>query len=417
MSQPAARLGDATAHGGVVTSGNPTVLINGQPAAAVGDLHVCPLCSPGLHVGGPVMAGAPTVLIGGRPAARVGDACTCAAPAPDVIVSGSPNVLVGGASGAASPGAAAALAAAHGAGVQPGTAGTGATARPLDPWVGAEFTDRAGRPLDGWRYHAQAGSAERSGLVGSSGQVWLDALADSGDVSAGLVGVYGCRWDRDEAREGEAVGMSARCVGIEDGALVLFEVWRMTPRADGGVVREKVAERAGEVQGNRAEPADPFVFTWSGPDASTPARVLGEGAAGVPADDDESPTEGDEPDEGLADRPSLVAGAGEGGQGVDEAVATGEPVYVVEVVAGGVHRATSGPLRFQDWIPIRARTPSGEPLSGVEYRLVTSAGEVRTGTTGSDGTSRENDVPPGPYQVTVLRAPQPAGRPSAAPDR
>jgi uncharacterized Zn-binding protein involved in type VI secretion len=48
------------------------------------------------HVGGPVIAGAPNVLINGRPAARVGDACTCLGP-PDVITGGSARVLIAGA--------------------------------------------------------------------------------------------------------------------------------------------------------------------------------------------------------------------------------------------------------------------------------------------------------------------------------
>ncbi len=72
----------------------------GQPAARVGDMHVCPMVTPAVppvpHVGGPVMPpGAPKVLIGGMPAARVGDMCTCVGP-PDVIAMGSFKVLIGG---------------------------------------------------------------------------------------------------------------------------------------------------------------------------------------------------------------------------------------------------------------------------------------------------------------------------------
>ena len=70
------------------------------PAARVGDMHVCPMVTPGLppipHVGGPVMPpGFPTVLIGGMPAARMGDMCVCVGP-PDVIALGSMTVLIGG---------------------------------------------------------------------------------------------------------------------------------------------------------------------------------------------------------------------------------------------------------------------------------------------------------------------------------
>ena len=99
MSKPAARLGDATAHGGVITVGFPTVLIGGQPAARLGDMHTCPMQTPGTppipHVGGPITMGSATVLIGNQPAARMGDMATCTGP-PDTIAAGCPTVLIGG---------------------------------------------------------------------------------------------------------------------------------------------------------------------------------------------------------------------------------------------------------------------------------------------------------------------------------
>ncbi|MBC7238177.1 MAG: PAAR domain-containing protein [Chloroflexi bacterium] len=99
MPAPAARMGDPTAHGGVIVGGLPTVLIGGQPAARMGDMHTCPMVTPGTppvpHVGGPILTGSATVLIGGQPAARVGDTATCTGP-PDSIVSGCPTVLIGG---------------------------------------------------------------------------------------------------------------------------------------------------------------------------------------------------------------------------------------------------------------------------------------------------------------------------------
>ena len=68
-----------------------------QPAARVGDPHVCPMVTVLVpHVGGPILPpGGITVLIGGMPAARVGDMCTCVGP-PDVIALGSFTVLIGG---------------------------------------------------------------------------------------------------------------------------------------------------------------------------------------------------------------------------------------------------------------------------------------------------------------------------------
>jgi uncharacterized Zn-binding protein involved in type VI secretion len=94
---PAARVGDFTAHGGVIVGpGAPNVLIGGLPAALVGDMHACPLIDAAPHVGGPILPpGALTVLISGRPAAAMGGLCTCTGP-PDTIVLGAMNVLVGG---------------------------------------------------------------------------------------------------------------------------------------------------------------------------------------------------------------------------------------------------------------------------------------------------------------------------------
>ena len=71
----------------------------GQPAARIGDMHVCPMVTPGTppipHVGGPILSpGVPTVLIAGMPAAVMGDMCSCTGP-PDSIVKGSATVMIG----------------------------------------------------------------------------------------------------------------------------------------------------------------------------------------------------------------------------------------------------------------------------------------------------------------------------------
>jgi uncharacterized Zn-binding protein involved in type VI secretion len=99
MPQPAARMGDPTAHGGVITVGFPQVLIGGQPAARMGDMHTCPMATPGVppvpHVGGPIVMGSLTVLIGGQPAARVGDTITCVGPPDAIIPPGCMTVLIG----------------------------------------------------------------------------------------------------------------------------------------------------------------------------------------------------------------------------------------------------------------------------------------------------------------------------------
>ena len=70
------------------------------PAARLTDMHECPMEDPSVppipHVGGPVVGpGEPTVLIEGLPAARIGDELVCVGP-PDAVAAGSATVLIGG---------------------------------------------------------------------------------------------------------------------------------------------------------------------------------------------------------------------------------------------------------------------------------------------------------------------------------
>jgi uncharacterized Zn-binding protein involved in type VI secretion len=69
-------------------------------AARLGDMHACPLVTPGTppvpHAGGPIAGpGEPTVFIGDMPASVVGDTCICVGP-PDAITTGSTTVMIGG---------------------------------------------------------------------------------------------------------------------------------------------------------------------------------------------------------------------------------------------------------------------------------------------------------------------------------
>lgn len=70
------------------------------PAARLTDNHVCPMQTPAVvpipHVGGPIIGpGVPNVLIEGLPAAVVGDLCVCVGP-PASITKGSAGVLIAG---------------------------------------------------------------------------------------------------------------------------------------------------------------------------------------------------------------------------------------------------------------------------------------------------------------------------------
>lgn len=88
----AARVGDMTTHGGVITGpGESTVLIGNMPAAVMGDTHSCPIPPPAHVPVTPFPLGSTTVLIGNKPALRTSDTCVCGAQS----ALGEPTVEIG----------------------------------------------------------------------------------------------------------------------------------------------------------------------------------------------------------------------------------------------------------------------------------------------------------------------------------
>ncbi|RJG06128.1 PAAR domain-containing protein [Noviherbaspirillum cavernae] len=77
MTQAFIVIGDSTSHGGTVVSGAATTDTQGKRIARVGDKVTCPIKG---HGGTTVIAsGDPTVIIDGSPAARHGDKTACGA--------------------------------------------------------------------------------------------------------------------------------------------------------------------------------------------------------------------------------------------------------------------------------------------------------------------------------------------------
>jgi uncharacterized Zn-binding protein involved in type VI secretion len=76
MSRPFIVIGDPTDHGGVVVGASGTTDTHGKRIARVGDQVTCPKKGHGTTV---IVTGDPTMIIDGMPAARHGDKCACGA--------------------------------------------------------------------------------------------------------------------------------------------------------------------------------------------------------------------------------------------------------------------------------------------------------------------------------------------------
>jgi uncharacterized Zn-binding protein involved in type VI secretion len=93
MPGPVQRVGDPNIMGGIIMTGDPTVLVNGRPVATLG-ARVTPHfnCPKGkIHCAATTTSTNYTVLVNGRPITTSGDSDTCFHPR----LNGSFDVLVG----------------------------------------------------------------------------------------------------------------------------------------------------------------------------------------------------------------------------------------------------------------------------------------------------------------------------------
>lgn len=342
MGQPAARLGDQTAHGGtIVGPGCPTVLIGGKPAARLTDNHVCPMVTPpGVpHVGGPIVGpGVPTVLIGGLPAACVGDMCTCVGP-PDSIIVGCFTVLIGAGGGGGGGGGGAAKAAqdSSASALQAQSAeGTG------PHWIEYAFTDNAGNPVSGIKYDfALPDGSTRKGVMTGDGGVKAGSLPDEGECNVVPYKLFDAKWSKDSARTDDELTLSAKVDGYKGGTAAAISIYAANAGVD-----TLVEEISAQVQGDKIE------AKWK------------------------YPAEPNVPRKGV-------------------------PTYYF-VVAIEAAKARSGMLTFQDWIEIELKDADDKPVPDVKYEVTLPSGEVKRGQLDGNGLARIEGVPPGNYDVKFL---------------
>jgi uncharacterized Zn-binding protein involved in type VI secretion len=342
-------MGDMTVHGGSVVVGFPMVLIGGQPAARVGDMHVCPMVTPGVppipHVGGPVMPpGAVTVLIGGQPAACVGDMATCTGPPDSIAPPGCPTVLIaqgggGGGGGGAGSGGEASL-------------DTGSAAEAAEPgeshFLDVKVVDKGGFPITGLKYSIKTpDNRTETGLL--TGKIKRSGT-EEGDHEISLRGIVDAQWSAKNAKVGDKVKMTAKTVGIESGEKAELRIF---------IKDSNFADRQFETIKTKVE-SDKIEEEW---ELQVDEKLVKD-QDGKKSKNYSSPS-----------------------------------FYFVATVAGIQQR--SGSLKYKDWIEIEARDDDDQPISRAKYTAYLPNGSVKKGNLDRDGYAKLEDVPPGKVDVSV----------------
>ncbi|MCB9496908.1 MAG: PAAR domain-containing protein [Fibrobacteria bacterium] len=259
--KPAARLGDPTAHGGAITGpGIPTVMIGKMPAATMGDMHVCPMVTPGTppipHVGGPITLGSTGVLIGKKPAARMGDMAVCVGP-PSSVIMGCPTVMIGEAGSGSQAGSAGSAAAAASASVK-----SPKTLSPIEPPPRREaevldisdivviVKDSSGKPFAGADFLLEDPDGVRHLVAtGSDGSFRRTGPWKAGKgFKANFRSLSEAKFGKTELADGEETPLQAKADGFAAGADASF---RLTVQSLSG--RTDLASIPANVQGDKLE--------------------------------------------------------------------------------------------------------------------------------------------------------------------
>lgn len=355
----------------------------GKPAARINDMHTCPMSNPGgsPHVGGAISGpGVPTVFIGGQPAAVVGDMATCSGP-PDsiavgstgvfiggkpaarmgdntshggVITAGCPTVFIGDMAGApravgARGGPTMVIAARRSATIALATSGGKEKSEAETHWLDVKFVDKAGYPITGVDYEFTGTDGKKSrGRLGSDGRIRQDGI-NPGNCTVQLFLVHNARWSTDKARVGDKVKLAADVVGYPAGTKAVFEIWERDINSPDDLISKIEAK----TQVDKVETEWEYQYIEDVDDIQTEEeRKRGYSAP--------------------------------------------EYYFIVKVENS---KAKSGLLGYKDWIEIELRDEDGKPVANEEYILYLSNGVIRKGRLDGNGYKKEDNVPPGNYNI------------------
>lgn len=219
----------------------------GKPIATLGSMHVCPMVTGYVpHIGGPVSGpGAPNVLINGKPAALMGDMCVCTGP-PDTIAQGEPTVLING-----TPVATMGSMTAHGGSIvmgEPNVLISSATPNkkatmPLKkiPFPKITILDHVGAAMKGKRQELKE-AQENQEMLKQDAQEQPEIIVSNLQWRQNMAKV-------EKAMIGQVVDLYAEIKGMEDGEYISLRIFEKDSVGEDNFVTSK----SGSVQDGKVE--------------------------------------------------------------------------------------------------------------------------------------------------------------------
>lgn len=174
--------------------------------------------------------------------------------------------------------------------------------------------------------------------------------------------VTNMKWDKEDARRGDTLKMSADVAGLRNGTEVRFVIYEYDERG----ANDRIAEIPAQVRDNKVEASWEYEYH---------------------EDTDEVPTEAELQQYGASYNPP-------------------EYFFTIKYGSGEYGREQeSGLLKFKDFVEIEVTDSDSNALGGEEYVLTLADGSERRGSLDSRGRARVDDIAPGPYRVTFPSTP------------
>jgi hypothetical protein len=164
-----------------------------------------------------------------------------------------------------------------------------------------------------------------------------------------LVEIKNLKWDKQEARRGDILKLTADIKGLADGNEAEMQIWEH----DADEAHDLVTKFPVTIKSQKIETEWEFQYV---------------------DDTDDIPTE-EETEKGY-----------------------NPPEYFFRMILAGVS-ADSGLLQFKDWIEVKLKDDEGNPIPDEDYKLYLPDGKVKSGKLDKNGYAKENDIPPGKYKI------------------